>query len=170
MSDRIGLCKIVSRVGAFESMVTICPASSAVRFKVVEWVADGWGGVWLSVRRWRRSTDLLRSVVMSLLTVLGHNLLRCLCVGREYGVLTGKLCVAIVRPSARMSCMASAAAMSCWRVLLLIVGRVVWVLGSSVWSVKRIALMFRWMSGVCRLVIECIVSFHCVRSGCGMGK
>ncbi len=45
MSDRIGLCKVVSRVGAFESMVTICPASSAVRFGVVEWVAEGWGGV-----------------------------------------------------------------------------------------------------------------------------
>ncbi len=122
------------------------------------------------VRRWRRSTDLLRSVVMSLLTVLGHNLLRCLCVGREYGALTGKLCVAMFRPSARMSCMASAAAMSNWRVLLLIVGRAVRVLGSGVWSVDRRALMFCCMSGVCRLVIECIVSFHCVRSGCGMGK
>ena len=114
--------------------------------------------------------DLLRSVVMSLLTVLGQNLLRCLCAGREYGALAGKLCVAMFRPSARMSCMASAAAMSCWRVLLLIVGRAIWVLGSGVWSVDRRALMFRCMSGVCRLVIECIVSFHCVRSGCGMGK
>ena len=34
-------------------------------------------------RRWRRSTDLFRSVVMSLLTVLGQSLLRCLWVGRE---------------------------------------------------------------------------------------
>ena len=114
--------------------------------------------------------DLLRSVVMSLLTVLGHNLLRCLCVGREYGALVGKLCVAIVRPSARMSCIASAAAMSCCRVLLLIGGRAIWVLGFGVWSVERSSLMFRGMSGVCRLVLECIVSFHCVRSGCGLGK
>jgi hypothetical protein len=143
MPDLSGLCKVVSRVGAFESMVTICPVSSAVRFDVVEWVSVGWEGVWWSVRRWRRSTDLLRSVVMSLLTVLGHNLLRCLCVGREYGALVVKLCVAIVRPSARRSCMALAAAMSRWRVLLSIVGRAVWVLGLSVWSVERRALMFR---------------------------
>ena len=170
MPDCSGLCKVVSRVGAVESMVTIWSASSVVRFGVVEGVADGWEEVLWSVRRWRRSTDLLRSVVMSRLTVLGHSLLRCLCVGREYGALAGKLCVAIVRPSARMSCMASAAAMSCWRVLLLIVGRSVWVLGSGVWSVERRASMFCWMSGVCRLVIVCIVSFHCVRSGCGMGK
>ncbi len=119
ISDRSGLCKIVSRVGAIESMVIMCPSSSVVRFGVVGGTVDGWGGVWWSVRRWRRSMDLLRSVVMSLLTVLGHNLLRCLCVGREYGVLAGKFCVATVRPSARMSCMASAAAMSCWRVLSL---------------------------------------------------
>ncbi len=66
-----------------------------------------------SVRRWRKSTDLFRSVLMSLLTVLGHSLLRCLCVGREYGAFAGKLFVAIVRPSARRSWMASAALMSC---------------------------------------------------------
>ena len=88
------------------------------------------------------SMDLLRSVVMSLFTVLGHSLLRCLCVGREYGALVGKLCVATVRPSARMSCMASAAAMSCWRVFSLIFGRSVCVLGSGVWSVLRRVLMF----------------------------
>ena len=74
---------------------------------------------------------------------LGHSLLRCLCVGLEYGAFAGKLCVAIVRPSARRSCMASAAAIRRWRVLLSIVGRVVWVLGSGVWSVERRALMFR---------------------------
>ena len=170
MPDRSGLCNIVSRVGAFENMVTIWPSSSAVVFGVEGGVVDGWEAVLWSVRRWRNSMDLLRSVVMSLLTVLGHNLLRCMCVGREYGALTGKLCVAMFRPSARMSCMASAAAMSNWRVLLLIVGRAVRVLGSGVWSVERRALMFCWMSGVCRLVIVCIVSFHCVRSGCGMGK
>ena len=44
---------------------------------------------------------MLRSVVMSLLTVLGHSLLRCLCVGREYGAFAGKLFVAIVSPSVR---------------------------------------------------------------------
>ena len=32
-------------------------------------------------RRWRNRMDLFRKVVMSLLTVLGHSLLRCLCVG-----------------------------------------------------------------------------------------
>ncbi len=71
------------------------------------------GRVVVDVRRWRRSTDLLRSEVMSILTVLGQSLIRCLCVGREYGTFAGKLCVAVVRLSARRSCMASAASMSC---------------------------------------------------------
>jgi hypothetical protein len=56
---------------------------------------------------------MLRSVMIYLLTVSGHSLLRCLCVGREYGALVRKLYVAIVRTSARRSCMASAAAVSC---------------------------------------------------------
>ena len=79
---------------------------------------------------------------MSLLTVLGHSLLRCLCVGREYGAFAGKLFVAIVRPSARRYCMASAESISCWRVLMSIVGRAAWVLGSGVWSVERRVLRF----------------------------
>ena len=41
MPDCSGLCKIVSRVGAVESMVTIWSSSSIVRFGVVEGVADG---------------------------------------------------------------------------------------------------------------------------------
>ncbi len=45
MHDRNGLCNIVSRVGAFESMVTIRPASSRVGVGVVEEVAGGWEGV-----------------------------------------------------------------------------------------------------------------------------
>jgi hypothetical protein len=45
MPDRNGLCNIVSRVGAFEIMVTICPASSPVGVDVVEEVPDGWEGV-----------------------------------------------------------------------------------------------------------------------------
>ena len=86
--------------------------------------------------------DLLRSVVMSLLTVLGHSLLRCLWVGREYGALVGNLCVAMVRPSASMSCMASAAAMICWRGLLSISGRDTVSLGMGVWSVEERAWRF----------------------------
>ena len=45
MPDRSGLCNIVSSIGAFVSMVTICPAASPVGVGVVEGVADGWRGV-----------------------------------------------------------------------------------------------------------------------------
>ncbi len=45
MLDRSGLCNTVSSIGAFESMVTIWPASSPVGVGVVEEVADGWEGV-----------------------------------------------------------------------------------------------------------------------------
>ena len=77
-----GLCSSVSRAGALERMVTMCAVSSLVRVGVLGGVAGGWDVV-LYVERWRRSTDLFRSVVMSLLTVLGKSLLRCLWVGRE---------------------------------------------------------------------------------------
>ncbi len=40
MSDRSGLCNIVSNIGAFVSMVTICPAASPVGVGVVEGVSD----------------------------------------------------------------------------------------------------------------------------------
>ena len=86
--------------------------------------------------------DLLRSVVMSRLTVLGHSLLRCLWVGRVYGVFVGKSCVAILRPSASRSCMASAAAMTCWRALGSILGLRVWVFGLGVCSVLWRVLRF----------------------------
>ncbi len=76
-----------------------------------------------SERRCRNSMDLLRSVTMSRLTVLGHSLLRCLWVGRVNEALAKKRCVAMVMPSARRSCMASAAAMTCWRVLESVFGR-----------------------------------------------
>ncbi len=45
MPDRNGLCNIVSSIGAFESMVTICPAASLVGVGVVEGVADMCRGV-----------------------------------------------------------------------------------------------------------------------------
>jgi len=89
-------------------------------------VAVELGGGWRLVlhrdRRWRSNMDLLRSVMMSLLTVLGHSLLRCLCVGREYGALVGKIFVAMLSPSASKSCMASAALIRSWRVLSSILG------------------------------------------------
>ena len=40
MPDRSGLCNIVSSIGAFESMVTICLTASPVGVGVVEGVAD----------------------------------------------------------------------------------------------------------------------------------
>ena len=84
----------------------------------------GRGGVALeSESRCRSSIDLFRSVMMSRLTVLNHSLLRCLWVGRTYGALVGKSCVAILRPSASRSCMAFSAAITCWRVLQSIFGR-----------------------------------------------
>ncbi len=45
MPDRSGLCNVVSSIGAFENMVTICPAVSPVGVGVVEGVADRWIGV-----------------------------------------------------------------------------------------------------------------------------
>ena len=86
--------------------------------------------------------DLLRSVVMSRLTVLGHSLPRCLWVCRVYGAFVGKRCVAILRPSASTFCMASAAAMTCWQMLGSNLGRGVWVFGLGVCSVLWRVLRF----------------------------
>jgi len=124
MSVRSGLYNMVSRVGARERIVTIWAVASALVEVFVVGGEVGGGSVLLeSVRRWRNSMDILRSVVMSRWTVLGHSLLRCLWVGRVYGAFVGKSCVAILRPSASRSCMASAAEMTCWRVLRSIFGR-----------------------------------------------
>jgi hypothetical protein len=110
MSVRSGLCNMVSRVGARERIVKIWAVASLVEVFVVDGVIGG-GSVSLeSERIWRNSMDLLRSVVMSRLIVLGHSLLRCLWVGRVYGAFMGKSCVAILRPSAGRSCMASSSA------------------------------------------------------------
>ncbi len=67
--------------------------------------------------------NMLRSVMMSRWTVFGHSLLRCLWAGRVNGALVGKSCVAMLRPSTSKSCMTSAAAMTCWRVLESVFGR-----------------------------------------------
>jgi len=80
--------------------------------------------------------DLLRSVVMSLLNFLGQSLLRCLCVGREYGAFVGKMSVAVLRPSASRSCMASAASMTNWRVLSSIFGSGALMVRSHVFIVE----------------------------------
>ena len=82
MLGRMGLCSSVSRVGALERMVTMCAVSSLVGVGILVGVAGWLDAVLYAARRWRRSTDLFRSVLMSLLTVLGHSLLRCLWVGR----------------------------------------------------------------------------------------
>ena len=88
---------------------------------------------------------LLRSVMMSLLTVLGQSLLRCLWVGRVYGAFVGNNCVAMLSPSVSRSCMSSAAAMICWRVLGSTLGCGVWFFGSGVcivlWRVLRFSSM-----------------------------
>jgi hypothetical protein len=44
---------------------------------------EGWRVLLHRDRRWRNNMDLLRSVMMYLLTGLGHSLLRCLYVGLE---------------------------------------------------------------------------------------
>ncbi len=82
MLGRSGLCSSVSKVGALERMVTMCDVSSLVGVGILVGVAGWLDAVLYAARRWRRSTDLFRSVLMSLLTVLGHSLLRCLWVGR----------------------------------------------------------------------------------------
>ena len=117
ISFRSGLCNVVSSVVARVRIVTIWLVASLVKVGVVIEEAGGTGVVLESERRCRNSIDLLRSVIMSHLIVLGHSLLRCLWVGRVKRALVGKNCVAMLRPSARKSCMAYAAVMTCWRVL-----------------------------------------------------
>ncbi len=123
ISSRSGLCNIVSSVGASERTMTTWLVASLVEVGVMIGEAGGRGVVLESERRCRNSMDLLRSVMMSLLTILGHGLLRFLWVGRVNGALEGKSFVAMLRPSARRSCMAYAAARTCWRVLGSVFGR-----------------------------------------------
>ena len=123
MFVRSGLCNIVSKVGARERIVTIWAFASLVEVVVVRGEVGGRSVVLESGRTWRNSMDLLRIVMMSCLTVLGHSLHRCLWVGRANGAFVGNACVAILRPSACRSCMAYDAAMTCWRVLESIFGR-----------------------------------------------
>ena len=116
--------------------MTIWAVASLVEVFVIGGEVGGGSVSSESERRWRNRMDLLRSVMMSRFTVLGHSLLRCLWVGLVYEACVGKSCVAILRPSASSrSCIASAAAMTCWRVLRSILGRGVCVFGSSVCSV-----------------------------------
>ena len=82
----------------------------------------------------------------------------------------GNFCVAMDRPSASMSCMPSAAAMTRRRVVLSIFGRVAPAVGSGVCSVFWRFLRLSWMLGVSLFVIEVMSSIHWARSGCGMGK
>ena len=120
---RSGLCGIDSSDGARERIGTISNVASLVEVGVLIEEAGGRDVVLESERRWRNSMDLLRSVMTSRLTILGHSLLRCLWVGRVYGAFMGKSCEAIVRPSASRSGMASAAAITCKRVLRSIFAR-----------------------------------------------
>ena len=117
MSVRSGLCNIVSKFGARERILTIWAVAFLVEVVVVRGEVGGEGVMLESDMRWRNSMDLLRSVMISRLTVLGHSLLCCLWVGRANGAFVGKSCVARLKPSATRSCMTSAAAMTCWRVL-----------------------------------------------------
>ncbi len=170
MSVRSGLCSNVSRIGARERIVTIWAVASLVKIVVVSGEVVGGSVVLESERRWRNSMDLLRSVMMSRLTVLGHNLLRCLWVCRATRAFVGMSCVAILSPSASRSCMASAMAMTSWRVLESIFGRGVYVFGSGVCRVLWRVLRFCSMVEVYGFVIVFISSFHCVSSGCGIEK
>ena len=106
-----------------ERIVTIWLVVSLVEVGVMIGMAGGRLVILESERRCRNSMDLLRSVMMSRFTVLGHSLLRCLWVGRVNGALVGKSFVAMLRPSARRSCMAFAAVTTCWRVLESVFGR-----------------------------------------------
>ncbi len=83
MSLRSGLCSSVSRIGGKERMVIRCAVSFVVEIGVDIGLGEKWRVVLHKDRRYRSNIDLLRNVMMSLLTVLGHSLLRCLCVGLE---------------------------------------------------------------------------------------
>jgi hypothetical protein len=78
ISFRSGLYSIVSSVGARERIVTIWIVASLVEVGVVIEEAGGRGVVFESERRCRNNMALLRSVIMSCLTVLGHSILHCL--------------------------------------------------------------------------------------------
>ena len=80
---RNGLCNFVSRVGGKERMVSRWAVSFIVVVVVAVELDEGRRVVLHRDRRCRNNMDLLRNVMMSLLTVLGHSLLRCLCVGFE---------------------------------------------------------------------------------------
>ncbi len=70
-SFRSGLCNVVSSVEASERIVTIWLVASLVEVGVMIGMAGERGVVLDSERRCRNSMDLLRSVMMSRLTVLG---------------------------------------------------------------------------------------------------
>ncbi len=168
ISFRSGSCNAVSNVGASERIMTIWLVASLVEVGVMIGMDGGMGVVLECERRCRNSLDMLHSVMMSRLTVLGHSLLRCLWVGRVNGALVGKSFVAMLRPSAIRSCMASAAAMTCWRVLESVFGRSMRDFGSGMCSVVWRALRFCRMVEVCKFVFVFISSFHRVRRVCGI--
>ena len=66
-----------------------------------------WVCVWVSRAKRRSRMALLRRVSMSLLTVLGQNVLRVIRRARVQGALVGKSFVALRSPSAKMSWTAS---------------------------------------------------------------
>ena len=68
----------------------------------------GWVCVWVRRAKRRSKIAMLRRVRMSLLTVLGQNVLRFIRRARLKGALVGKSFVAIRSPSAKMSWTASA--------------------------------------------------------------
>ncbi len=80
MFGRSGLCSFVSSFGGSERIVTMCVIASVLGVFVKGKVGE-MGMVLEFASRCRSSMDLFRKVVMSLLTVLGHSLLRCLLVG-----------------------------------------------------------------------------------------
>ncbi len=66
MSVRIGLCKMGYRAGARERIVPIWAVASLVEVFIVGGEVCGGSVPLESERRWRKSMDLLRNVVMSL--------------------------------------------------------------------------------------------------------
>ena len=129
----------------------------------------GWVCVWVRRAKRRSKMALLRRVKMSLLTVLGQNVLRFIRRARVKGALVGKSFVAIRSPSAKMSWTASAISRTCVCVEIGTCSPVCLVCDGVrrvAWRLVRVALSCAEMPSI----VFPIPSFHCDSRGWGMGN
>ena len=95
--------------------------SSFAGVSVVFGVVCDWVDLRLSLARCTRRMALILSLRMSLLTVIGHNMLRVFLVDVLNGALVGKMLEAIRSPFASRSCIVSAFSSICFREMSFVV-------------------------------------------------